>query len=292
MSSSMEDCGSDAGDRALLSAGNGLNSGPQNFPIEVALEARLTTSGAVGLPAVNPVQADLGVVELVLLWTAPAGNALGSGSAGAGNEADHELSDAVLLPEAAPASESSAPRPFWDRCRSASPRLGPKAAPLAPGPAGAGGGRRYAFIFDSSRSATEPGTEQEVVLTPLDALYLARLCAHDDGQHQLFPNEVAGGGGNGNELVGCPPHLLSSDEVLAALLTQHEEASASSASSPPPAGAADYEKEATAAAQPSRGEEMELRNLNDTPPREAPLARPGANSRKGRAARAEEAAGS
>jgi hypothetical protein len=58
------------------------------------------------------------------------------------------------------------------------------------------------------------------VLTPLDALYLARLCALDDGNQQPFlqDNATAGDDAVACSVSGCPAHLLSSDEVISALL--------------------------------------------------------------------------
>lgn len=245
--------GVDAADvHGPLANDGGLNSsGPHTFPIEVALDACLTVAAHLGLPPADPLLSDLGVDELVLYWTAPRGSSTnGTSTAGAelqggrqplcdakgvapggrcaadaahgggsssgcacgdpAEEVSSEL-DAVLLPEAVP---DRMQRPFWDRCRAASPRLLARtaSAPLD--------GSRYAFVFDGRRRSAELGSEQEVLLTPLDALYLARLCAHDNGQfHSALPSEVASNGFVG-EAAGCPPHLLSSDEVLAALLLQ------------------------------------------------------------------------
>merc|ERR1712039_136021 len=76
---------------------------------------------------------------------------------------------------------------------------------------------RYAFVFDSPReSGGEPrtGFEEDVVLTPLDAMYLARLCALDSGQQQPFQQDADAA----DSAATCPPHLLTSDEVLVLLL--------------------------------------------------------------------------
>jgi len=73
----------------------------------------------------------------------------------------------------------------------------------------------------AASDAAELRAETDMPMTPLDALYLARLCAYDDGQYQLFlPLDTPSA--SAFESGGCPPHLSSSDEVLAALLQQAE----------------------------------------------------------------------
>lgn len=174
-------------------AQRGLNAtGPLLFPIEVALDAHLVTTANMSLP-VEPSRClrDLGIDSLVLTWgTVPSA----SDASCLVEMCCSEFPDAVLLPETTAPEAQGLPRPRW-----ASP---PSAASMNRCPAPAPG--RFAFVFDS-----RAGEAQEVALTPLDALYLARLCALDDGQ-------LASDGGTGT----CPPHLQSSDEVLAALLQE------------------------------------------------------------------------
>lgn len=201
---------------------SGLNaSGQLRFPIEASLEARLATTAGLALPPESSCcdLAALGVDELALLWTArpPAGAATICDETGA------EIVEAVLLPEAL--SDSTRP-PLWDRRPSPS-RLSPgdgAAGPVAGSRSGRKGpaapaGTLFAFVFNSRTvHGAEPRGDSEMPLTPLDALYIARLCAYDDEQHKLLlPADC---GGNTAEARLCPPHLSSSDEVLAALLEQ------------------------------------------------------------------------
>lgn len=214
-------------DESAPSSGGLNTSGPLDFPIEAAFDAHLTTVGLLGVPAETS-RCELGVDELALVWVAPT-SAL-HGGAGAGDEVGGELVDAVLLPESAGEQVN---RPIWERGRCASPRLVAQRDPIVPALGGGlGGTARFAFVFDSRRSAAEPRGEYEVALTPLDSLYLARLCAYDDGQSQLLPAAGEAGSKNGVDSTGCPPHLLSSDEVLAALLHQREVAALSAAEDP------------------------------------------------------------
>jgi hypothetical protein len=75
---------------------------------------------------------------------------------------------------------------------------------------------RFAFVFDTQGSQAElRAADTEVSLTPLDTLYLARLCALDDGQSDCVQE-----GGSLDSIGVCPPHLQSSDEVLSALLQE------------------------------------------------------------------------
>jgi len=195
---------SDGAREEELGAGGGLNtSGPLDFPIEAALDASLVTTGCAALPA-EPTQCSifLAVDSLALLWSGPPS----SGGPG-GDDPAGDITDAVLLPEAAAAAEAGG-RPLWPASRRLrSPSLQSGSTP----------GSRYAFVFDGQRGEAERTGEAEVALTPLDAMYLARLCAFDDGHHQSFlPQEASGA----EAPAACPPHLLSSDEVLAALLLQ------------------------------------------------------------------------
>merc|ERR1712176_834074 len=90
----------------------GLNtSGPLDFPIEVALSARLVTTAHLALPA-EPVRCscpmDLAVDSLVLLWTggpAAAPSPFGT-SVAVSDETGSEVVDAILLPEAVAAAEA------------------------------------------------------------------------------------------------------------------------------------------------------------------------------------------
>mmetsp|Transcript_15933 Transcript_15933/g.43715 ORF Transcript_15933/g.43715 Transcript_15933/m.43715 type:complete len:606 (-) Transcript_15933:31-1848(-) len=218
--------GSDAPQRGL----NAL--GPLNVPIEAALEANLSTTAHVSLPS-EPARCsqDLGIDSLVLVWGGCGGGGAASstvsgGAATVGTShsldeaaASADFPDAVLLP----AFAEGVPRPLRrvSRClRNASPTM---ARPGASSPRSCGSGlgqTRYAFAFDGPRGVAEPRSgEAEVALTPLDALYLARLCALDDGQQQLFQQDASGAG---EATATCPPHLLTSDEVLVALLQDTE----------------------------------------------------------------------
>lgn len=174
----------------------GLNaSGPLSFSIDVALDANLVSTAHVSLPS-EPVRCprDLGVDSLVLVWSAE--------EAGADDDENEEFPDAVIIPEAS--RDSGAPRPFGPPTLQKSGAFVKSASVCS-----------YAFIFDGPRGVGEPRTgEAEVALSPLDALYLARLCALDDGHHQPFADGSSADGVNS----ACPPHLLASDEVLAALL--------------------------------------------------------------------------
>jgi len=167
----------------------GLNtSGPLDFPIKASLGASLATTGRLALPSEPSAcgARDLGLEALALVW----GPGTGAGS---------------------PPSDS--------------------ADALAKETHESTGGLRCAFVFDAPHSGVgvveasadgPSGTstpelrsgEAEMALTPLDALYLARLCALDDSDEN-------GGGGSGQECAEAaawPLHLLSSDEALAELL--------------------------------------------------------------------------
>lgn len=226
------------------------SASPMAFPIEAAVGAALCTSGRLDLP--EPLGGTRGVLDLafdspVLVWTAPVvGSSVGSKAASprdgehvGGTMADAalegegggcHLSDAVLLPDPVRARRQSL---------SASPRVVSGSSAPANASQFSTGERDYAFVFDSQRGEAEHQRlgEAEVSLTPLDVLYLARLCALDDSHHGLFHSsagsyDVTCSGelpaGNGNEFdttssggeAACPPHLMSSDEVLMALLQQ------------------------------------------------------------------------
>lgn len=198
--SSMDDC---AGLMALSagpddpSAGGCClnNSGTHNFPIEVALDARLVTTGALTLPVSD--LGSLNVDELVLLWNDdPAGSSSILASGEGGDPVDTILLPEEILPEVAH-------RPLWDRNRPASPSVAVR--PNA--------GTWYAFVFNGLARTTETRGESDMPISALDALYMARLCAYD-GQIRCPSTE-------GN-LAEEPPHVSSPDEVLAALLHQPE----------------------------------------------------------------------
>lgn len=189
----------------------GLNtSGPLDFPIEVALDARLVTMGFLGVPS-DPSRCDLGVDELALVWTAAPGARQGIGSGcSLSDEFGGEPIEVVLLPDMC----EQGPRPLWERGprRASSPRGALPRTTSESGSLGGGagsGGTKFAFVFDGRRGASDSYGEQEMKLSPLDSLYLARLCAYDDAQRSP-------------DGAGCPPHVLGSDETLAALLQQRE----------------------------------------------------------------------
>jgi len=184
----------------------GMNSsGPLNFPIEVALDSCLATSGSVALPTETARSSGLGIDSLALVWQAAcSGTGFGNGADDAGTE----FPDAVFLQEGPTTSSvgSRSLRASTSRVRSAN------SGNVAHGAANA---TRYAFMFDAPRGTAEPRSD-EMVLTPLDTMYLARLCALDDGLQQPYGQD------SGPEAASCPPHLLTSDEVLMALLLQDE----------------------------------------------------------------------
>jgi len=214
-------------DVAAVASGGGLNtSGPMDFPIEVALDARLLTTGLLGVPA-DPSRCDLGADELALVWAAPGASGQlggGGGGGGAGDELGDAPIDAVVLPE----SVDRAAIPIWDRSAGRGPTCSPRASAHAAGVAGCGssagggsGGAHFAFVFDGRRRSGGDlrGEEQEMPLTPLDSLYLARLCAYDDSQLQDDRRCTA-------DDAYCPPHVLSSDEVLDTLLQPRDQIAA------------------------------------------------------------------
>lgn len=183
------------------SGGLGLNaSGRLDFPIEVALDARLVTTGHMALQTgPGRCSKDVGVDSLAVLWPEP--SASGSSSSAAWLPVD-----AVLVQDVPSAGR------MQYACNGGGPVIS---------------SRRFAFVFDPFSAAGSPegrSSESEVVFTPLDAVYLARLCALDDGHHSSFGFESSQEVG-----AGCPLHLQSSDEALAALLLQDDPMAASSA---------------------------------------------------------------
>jgi len=230
----------------------GLNtSGPLDFPIEAALEASLVTTGSLSLPAEpSCCSVDLAVDSLAMLWggcarpsqrsaTSPAAapplvgvqpsssgfptggyptGASGGAPSACCASADLDMSadlntDAVLLPEGVLAAAETVPRPLWpasQRLRSSSPLQRTASCSTS----------RYAFVFEGRRGEADLRLYEAEVLTPLDALYLARLCALDDGNQQPVLQDVATAGDDAVacSVSGCPAHLLSSDEVISALL--------------------------------------------------------------------------
>lgn len=154
-----------------------------SFPIEVALDAHLATSGRMCLPERVRGALDPGIDALVLVWT-------GSETTKT-EDVCAEFPDAVVVHDV---DSSSRPR---------SAALQSRCAEEAPG-------QRFAFVFDGSQGAAESRAgDADVALTPLDTMYLARLCAADcalDDGHPQSPEAC------------CPPHLMTSDEVLLELL--------------------------------------------------------------------------
>merc|ERR1712137_923678 len=142
----------------------------------------------------------------------PAG-ALGGPHSACCTSADLDMSgdlstDAVLLPEGVPAAAETVPRPLWpasQRPRSSSPLQRTASCSTS----------RYAFVFEVKRGGADPRMCGAEVLTPLDAMYLARLCALDDGQQPFLQDMAAAGDDEVACSAGsCPAHLLSSDEVI------------------------------------------------------------------------------
>lgn len=198
----------------------GLNaSGPLEFPIESALGARLLTTGWLALP-VEPSRCsrDLGIDSLALVWWDDREEPQRAGCRERLRPDSCEFPDAELLHEASAdvaAWPSSPSAPLWLPARGSSAIGGASAAPRR--------AIRHAFVFDAPRGGASPGGssdirlgEAEIALTPLDALYLARLCALDHAfQHPYAPDADG---------TACPPHMLASDEVLAALLHAEQDA--------------------------------------------------------------------
>lgn len=180
-------------------AQRGLNtSGPLSFPIEVALDARLVTTTNMSLREESSrCLRGLGVDSLALVWTTI------SSASDASCLVEVCSSEYILLPEACPEAQT---------LRRPSLGISPR-TPAPPARSSTSGPGRFAFVFDS-RGIAE-AVRAEVALTPLDALYLARLCALDDGLPSVQDSGCVDGG-----IGGCPPHLLSSDEVLAAVLQE------------------------------------------------------------------------
>eukprot|EP00933_Yihiella_yeosuensis_P000359 TRINITY_DN10053_c0_g1_i1.p1 TRINITY_DN10053_c0_g1~~TRINITY_DN10053_c0_g1_i1.p1 ORF type:complete len:317 (+),score=40.62 TRINITY_DN10053_c0_g1_i1:66-953(+) len=161
--------------------GVGLNAKARlDFPVEAALDASLVTTGHLALPA-GPSRCysrDLGVDSLSLVWS--------------------EIGSATTPPSQLEAGKKSGYPSSSSGVKS----------------------RRFAFVFDGpSRASVSPGSpevrscgsEMELALTPVDALYLARLCALDD-------ENPASRGSIDVQRSTPPAHLLTSDEVLSSLL--------------------------------------------------------------------------
>eukprot|EP00929_Paragymnodinium_shiwhaense_P052074 TRINITY_DN26114_c0_g1_i1.p1 TRINITY_DN26114_c0_g1~~TRINITY_DN26114_c0_g1_i1.p1 ORF type:complete len:631 (-),score=123.94 TRINITY_DN26114_c0_g1_i1:254-2146(-) len=201
-------CGSQP-DRAGMNAVDRLS-----FPIEAAEGARLLTTASIALPAEQTwCTRDLGVDSLVLVWEEPTGD---GSEGGIVSGQCQEFPDAVLL-----AQDVSGPQGRGRRqARPAAQSFGSATA------AAAGGGysgppprKLYAFVFDCRLDVEK---DAEAALTPLDALYLARLCALDDSDW-THPAQQ-----DGEAAANCPPHLLQADEVLSTLLGDIDSATAAS----------------------------------------------------------------
>lgn len=188
----------------------GLNApGPLNFPIEVALDACLVTTSLLPLPADARFLRELGIDALVLAFGGVPG-AAGAGAAFGASEACAEFPDAVVLHALPPGEVGQWPIRGSRRLSGANATALPRSCSTSE--------TRYAFVFDGPRGSAElRAGDSEVALSPLDALYLARLCALDNGQHQQF---LAQDGVGVDGAAACPPHILSSDEVLTALLSE------------------------------------------------------------------------
>eukprot|EP00927_Polykrikos_kofoidii_P035368 TRINITY_DN29943_c0_g1_i4.p1 TRINITY_DN29943_c0_g1~~TRINITY_DN29943_c0_g1_i4.p1 ORF type:complete len:669 (+),score=133.65 TRINITY_DN29943_c0_g1_i4:67-2007(+) len=220
-----EASGGDAGVQRNVPVLNSL--GPVNFPIEAALDACLLTTAHVPLPS-DPARCvrELGIDSLVLVWSDGASNP-GAGRDEATGCCD--FPDTVIVSEAAMEGvQRPQRRPSGAVGRSLSSGLptavvtevaanvGTSSAGAAPVARTEMEQTRYAFVFDGLRGTSEARSgEAEIALTPLDAMYLARLCALDDSQQPPFQQDM---GCSVESASTCPPHLLTSDEVLVALL--------------------------------------------------------------------------
>lgn len=174
---------------------------PLEFSIDVALDACLTTTAGMNLPLDSTSGPHIaGIDSYALIWS----------SAPSASDPSLQLEtystefEAVVLTE--PAASASSP------CRAPSPwsSLSPtrtRSNGLSP---------RYVFVFDSCGNGEARSVDAGVTFTPLDADYLLRLCAYDDGQSSATQDgdsfDVGG---------GCyPPHLSCSDEALELVLKQ------------------------------------------------------------------------
>mmetsp|Transcript_10394 Transcript_10394/g.22899 ORF Transcript_10394/g.22899 Transcript_10394/m.22899 type:complete len:521 (+) Transcript_10394:401-1963(+) len=183
----------------------GLNSsGQYRFPIESSLDASMVTTGALGLygEAMRCDLSSVGVDELVLVWTGEGTRVV--------DESGAELVDPVSPEENMQRGASFA----WERPR-------PGAGAKQHSSPNSGAGTFFAFVFNAgsaAAAAAEVRGDGDTPITALDALYLARLCAYDDGQWQLLATPSAQD--DNDRHSACPPHLSSSDEMLTALLRQ------------------------------------------------------------------------
>lgn len=145
-----------------------------NFPIDIAMDANLVTMGDLALPLSDPAYG-LGLDSIVLLWCgSPYASPCGP------VREDHEDLVGWTIPE-----EDGLP----------------PAADVTPDVSDT----YYAFAFDIARDRVEAGIHDlALTFTPLDALYLARLCAYDDTMR--------------SQDGSLPSHLCTSDEILAELL--------------------------------------------------------------------------
>lgn len=211
-----------------------------DFSVDAALDADLVVTSQLALPTGSSrcLARDLGVDSVALVWSESPQDAASAGLP----------PDAVLLPQ--PSAGGSQPAfgavGSLDLASVWHGRLagGSTSRCPSPGPAGMFGGspsagRRYAFVFDGPQGmhggsgGLDRGAESDYMQTPLDVIYLARLCAMDD----VSSGPEAGA-------TAHPPHLLTSDEALAALLLQ-EGSAVSGALVAPTASACTAEKTST-----------------------------------------------
>jgi len=162
---------------------------PLIFPIEVAFDTCLITTADIKLPEPDSAGqlSELGIDSRVLVW----GMAMNSPTLEPQSE---ETSDEFVVLTKPP---SKSLRSIQKRSQSTNPPT-------------QWCGERYAFEFDFCGMSSR-ATEAEVTLTPIDAIYLSRLCAIDDGDQQSPMHDVP-------DMPLVSRHLLISDEHLTALL--------------------------------------------------------------------------
>jgi len=162
---------------------------PLIFPMDVAFDSCLVTTTGIELPELDAAGqlSELGIDSRVLVW----GMVMNSPTLEPPPEETSD--DFVVLTK----PSSKLLRPMQKQSPSAN-------APTQ------WCGERYAFEFDlNGMSSSAAGAE--VTLTPIDVIYLARLCAIDDGDQQGLMHDRP-------DMPLVFRHLLISDEHLTALL--------------------------------------------------------------------------
>merc|ERR550537_1699746 len=162
---------------------------PLIFPMDVAFDSCLVTTTGIELPELDAAGqlSELGIDSRVLVW----GMVMNSPTLEPPPEETSD--DFVVLTK----PSSKLLRPMQKQSPSAN-------APTQ------WCGERYAFEFDhNGMSSSAAGAE--VILTPIDVIYLARLCAIDDGDQQGLMHDRP-------DMPLVFRHLLISDEHLTALL--------------------------------------------------------------------------